>query len=312
MAISFFKTIDEFRLYVRGVDASTKIEELAPDFNSAKPFVFNIIEQTLWDDILAYHTGTDRTNAKKNILMEYIQIALANFTQKERFPMQSALDTTKDMYKYQVDAVMDKYRLNGYNALNDIINYLDAEQLTFTDWPSTQTYIERAELIVSDYKEFDRIYSIDGSSYFFVRTMFLQKEVINDEILTRIGSWTDINTPVDGETEKNAIKTEIVTAVKRALVYYTMYLAIKRFDILNLPESIRKSVTNEQTKTIRTGYNESADAGSIAAEIFAKARKYFNSIENGMRKLNLVGSTDDTELEPNQNDVDNKFYYPGI
>jgi hypothetical protein len=166
MAIAFFSNIDQFRQYVRGVDASTTIGELAPDFNSAKPYVFNILEQTLWDLMVAYHADQDPVDAKKAILLGYIQIALANFTQMERFPTQAALDSSKDLYKYQVDGIMAKYRNNGYNALNDIINYLDAEKATFTAWEATQTYIERAALIVSDYKEFDSIYLFLCSYHF--------------------------------------------------------------------------------------------------------------------------------------------------
>jgi hypothetical protein len=113
---------------------------------------------------------------------------------------------------------------------------------------------------------------------------------------------------VQGDTAKiTAIKAALIIAVKRALVYYTMLLAIERFDVLNLPISIRNAVTNEQTKTIRTAYNDSSDMESLAGRLLAKAQKYFRDIENNMAKLNAT--EDITEIEPNLNADDNKFYF---
>ena len=300
MALTFFTDTAEFRKYVRGVDASVKLEELTPDYNVAKANVYNIIENTLWEAMKAYHEGTPKTDAKKNILLEYIQIAIANFTQLERWPTQAAFDTSKDYYKYQVDAIMAKFRNNAYNAMSDMINYLDLEEAYFTDWPATTAYTNRSALIVKDYKEFDSIYSIDGSSYFFHRTMFLQSEAINDEILPRIKTLATI-----------ADEANILTAVKRALVYFTMHLAIKRFDVINLPVSIRLAVTNEHTKVNRSGSDDSILLTNLAADLLSKAQKYFSYIEHEMYKLSDEYDDEVTEIEPNLNDDDNKFYFPG-
>ncbi|GAJ10453.1 unnamed protein product, partial [marine sediment metagenome] len=151
MALDFFSNTTGFRKWVRGSDASANIDEMAASYNTAKNIVFGIIEKTLWDLLLAYYINPDPVDPKKTKLVEYIQSALANFTMIDEFPYIAA-EADKEWYKYEVDGQLNRYRNNGWSALNNMISFLDANSTDFTDWEDTEAYTERKKLIISDHK----------------------------------------------------------------------------------------------------------------------------------------------------------------
>lgn len=294
MALAFFTNISEFRKWANGIDASVNIDDVEASYNPAEEIVHGILEDTLWDLLKAYHLDPTPASDEKTQMVKYIQNALANFTMIQEFPYQAA-SAEKDWYKYEVDGMITTFRDNGWTALNNMIVYLDANTTIFTDWPSTAAYTERQKLIISDYKEFDKIYSIDGSAYFFYRITFLQKEVVRDFVLPRIETWDSV--------KDNA---NIADPVKYFIVYQTMANALLRFDYTNLPKSIRNLVINEYTRVNRSGYKESDVSKELAATLQIKANKYLSDLDYEIGKLNATD--DEEEYTPNLNDEDNKFY----
>ncbi len=291
----FFSNTTGFRKWVRGLDASANIDEMAASYNTAKNIVFGIIEKTLWDLLLAYYINPEPPDQKKATLVEYIQSALANFTMIDEFPYIAA-ESDKEWYKYEVDGQLNRYRNNGWSALNNMISFLDANSADFTAWAETEAYTERQKLIISDHKEFDRIYSIDQSAYFFCKIIFLQKEVIRDIILPRIKAWDEVKE-----------NTSVAEAVKLVIVYQCMAWAVKRIDYMNLPPSIRKVVTNEQTKIARSGDSVQKAIDNLGATLQLKADGYIKSLEYEIVRMNDTDYTIE-EISPNLNDKDNKFY----
>lgn len=295
MALDYFSNTDGFRKWVRGLPAHAGLDELTASYLTAKNKVYDILEKTLWDLLLVYYINPSTPDPKKDTLVGYIQSALANFTMIDEFPYIAA-EAEKDWYKNEVDSQLNRFRNNGWTALDNMVSFLDDNTTAFGAWTSTEAYKERQKLIISDSKEFNNIYSIDQSAYFFYRIIFIQKEVNRDIIIPRIKTWNDVKD-----------KAVVAEAVKLVIVYQTMALALKRLDYMNFPPSIRKVVTNEQTKIVRTGYSEQKAVDNLVTSLQLKADTYIKRLEYEITRMNDT-DFEIEEVNPNLNDPDNKFY----
>jgi len=246
--LTFFTDIKEFRQFVKGWDASNTLGELMPSYRTAKSEVIGIIGQATWDVLITYKEDPPaEADADKAIAVELVQAALANLTMYEHFIFIDVSKKASDgsLYRYQYDEVMERYIQNTWTAFNDLLVHLDSKTAKFTEYALAPTYTDRQGLIVTDVNEFHKLYSIDWSAYFFTKLQAFMREVIDDELIPRIGKWDDAKD-----------KADIALKVKRALVYQTMSLAIDRLDFLSLPRSIRTQLASTSIKTSRSAYSE--------------------------------------------------------
>lgn len=275
-ALDFFTDIKEFRLFVKGWDASNPLDELLPSYRTAKSEVVNLIGQETWDLLKTYHEEDPpaQADADKATAVEYIQAALANLTMFEHFIFVDIKKKADDgsLYRYQYDEVTERYVQNTWAALNDLLVLLDSKTDKFTDYAASPTYADRQGLIVTDARGFHKIYGIDSSAYFFSKLTPIIREVIDDELNPRIGTWDDVKDNV-----------ALALKIKRALVFKTMSLAFERFDFRSLPRTIRTQLANTSIKTSRTAYSEDKARARLSAITAAKAREYFDDIEILMR-----------------------------
>lgn len=292
VTLDFFKTIEEFRTYVRGISAGTKLEEVFPSFNASANKVIDIIGLDIWNDQKEYYKNGNGLSTDKNQLNVYLQGALANLTMFEHFAFIAAdkNGTDNKLYKYQEQKIEEKYISNAWGYLNSMLSYLDSKKDVFVKWIETDTYKSRLELILKSHEEFNALYSIDNSPYFFTKTVFLQKEIIDDEILPRIGKLAQLNDQV-----------ELTKKVKRAIVYKVMAMACVRFDISELPKSIRNDVSNEHNRG--NSKQESYVKEVLADRLERKADLYLESIDFLMQQLinedNIVPAPVDINSEDN-------------
>lgn len=274
--LAFFSDIKEFRLFAKGWDASNPLDELLPSYRTAKSEVVNLVGKETWDLLKAYYdVPPGEADQDKEEAIEFIRAALANLTMFEHFifvDIKNKADNAS-LYRYQYDEVTERYVQNTWAALNDLLVLLDSKTDKFTEYAISPTYVDRQDLIVSDAREFHKIYGIDNSAYFFSKLTPMIREVVDDEINPRIGKWDDIKD-----------NPQLALMVKRALVYKTMSLAFDRFDFRSLPRTIRTQLANESVKTSRTAYSEDNARRKLSVLMGDKAQGYFDDIELQMRK----------------------------
>jgi len=293
--LAFFKDIDEFRQNVKGWDASQPLSELYPSFQTASREIITMIGQDTWDLLRNYHLTPDPADEKKAAGVGFVQAALANLIMYEHFIFLASKKNNSDqsLYRYQYEEIKEKYQAAGLAGMNSLLDLLDSNTATFTDYADTSTYKDRQDLIIRSYQEFERYYGIDRSPYFFSKIVFLLREVTDDEILPRIGDWDDVKD-----------QAGLAETVKRALAYQTMARARERFDFVTLPRSIRNQIANESSRTTRTSYSEDAAKIKLAQILKDKATEYFADIELEMDQP----LTDTYEIPEDLNDEDLGFY----
>ena len=202
-----------------------------------------------------------------------------------------------DVYKYEVEGMKRSWMENYYSAMDTLLseltrladNVTDAESGTeeVTDAESG-TEVEPAEsgtapdvgrlfresryyrmasnCHIRTAEQFDTIYPIDLSYLFFFRTLPLQAEVVSG----RIGSYYSRIETLD-EKEKLTAMLDLALAKK------TVSKALRRFDILEFPPTIRNLF--DESHANRNGKDEAERAISLADMLDGEADTLISDID---------------------------------
>ncbi|MFH0757333.1 MAG: hypothetical protein V2B15_08610 [Bacteroidota bacterium] len=295
-ATDLFSSAKEIRNYVPVIEAAKQMGELEFAFREPEAKLKDLLGIETYDQIKAHYQG-GTTVAILDDAVKYLQGSLANLAAVVFYVM-DASDRNREekkVYKYQEDQQKGIFLDNASAELGQLLSLLDANTTTFTHWAQTALYTTRQAQIITSHRDFGKYYYIDGSAYFFSRLVFLMKEITEDKILPVIGSYADL------DQEDYA---KIVNQVKKTLAYLTMAMALRRFDFVELPKTIRNNVSDNQSRTIRTGGQEGEAIRRVSEEIEGKGIIYLEVLQRMIEK-----KTTGTLEEPEEiNDEDNQFY----
>lgn len=107
--------------------------------------------------------------------------------------------------------------------------------------------------------DFDMIYPIDASYLFFFRTVALQKETLDEVMSAYFAKLTDDNSP------------RVRPMLLLALVKKIVAKALRRFDILEFPATIRNLF--DDNKAFRHGSTEAGDCLKLADRLDREAEE---------------------------------------
>lgn len=294
--MDFFNNIDDFRKYIE-IPASVSVVALAPSFRPAKKKVQDIIGAATYQQLLNHFTTPPaEADAKLDQAVEYTQAALANLTHITWFKTQASERnaTEKKLYKYQEDQQLEINITNTWNELDSLLELLEGDTTLFPDFANTDAFKERESLLFKNAREFDKYFGIDQSAYFFMRSTYLQKEVIVDTLQKR-----------GVEAAALAANTKLEYAVKKALAYEVMAQACRRFEYHELPASIRKDLSDEMRRRVYKSPQSTFIQDTLFQELHNKALDYLKDVEDLIAKAHSGTYTEpeDVNLEENQ------FYY---
>ena len=211
-----------------------------------------------------------------------------------------------DVYKYEVEGMKRSWMENYYSAMDTLLseltrladNVTDAESGTeeVTDAESG-TEVEPAEsgtapdvgrlfresryyrmasnCHIRTAEQFDTIYPIDLSYLFFFRTLPLQKEVASG----RIGSYYGRIEALERDD-----KDAILSMADMALVKKTVAKALRCFDILEFPPTIRNLF--DESHANRNGKDESERAISLADMLDGEADALISDLDTLLESEN--------------------------
>lgn len=175
-----------------------------------------------------------------------------------------------NLYKYELEGMKRSYMENYFNAMDSLISELAEEispdetddiRLVMEDWRKTNYYKMLSQLKVDTADEFDEIYPIDLSFLFFFRCVPLQKEALDESI----GAYFDRLEKGGEDPEFVEFAQKALPMLKRALVKKTVAKALRRFDILEFPATIR-NLFDDNTAT-RSGSDEASRALQLATQL---------------------------------------------
>lgn len=240
--VEIFKDFGTFSKYAPGVETNMDLNDLLSSGVTARKRVETIITAKVFDAIVASPDDT---------LAESLRSAVANMTMASQLIFDS-INRRKnhvDVYKYEIEGMKRSYMDNYYNAMDSIIQQLmsidtnsDVTSSPAALWRKSRYYkiIDGCKIRTAD--EFDSIYPIDLSYFFFFRLLPLQKETLDE----RLSAYYDRIT-----TENH---DHIGSILALALAKKTIAKSLRRFDILEFPPTIRNLFDDSHTS--RSGKDE--------------------------------------------------------
>ena len=226
------------------MDHNITIDDLRPSGLKAQKTIEALLGANVIESIIQ--------EEKDDHLFQPLLIAMANAT-LAGYAVFSAYHQRKagsDVYKYEVEQMIRSYKENYYAAMDTLLQELIGKEVF-----AQSRYAKLAKKCkIQTADEFDLIYPIDLSYHFFFRTLPLQCEALGG----RVGGL------FANAAAKNADE-ELLSALRLALCKKTVAIALRRFDILEFPPTIRNLF--DESHASRSGKDESGRALSLADQL---------------------------------------------
>ena len=262
-----FTDFSEFSSFAGGIDPGVSFEQLNSSARSAKKQIINIITKAVYDSIKTKSTAQDESK-------QHLCGAMANLTMSK----DSAFDIIRKkkqkigIYKSEQEQMRRAYIESYYNSMDSLIASLTEGNDNV--WKQTPYHSLLSKLKIRDTKEFDMIYPIDSSFLFFFRCIPIQNEILKLHL--------------NAYFSNTAINEEAKEQLKSALAFMIVSTAIRRFDPMELPASIRNLL--EQSTSARQTVNEQTRLLELSAELERSAQDIIATVDN------LISSSASTDI----------------
>ena len=240
MATYLFNDISDFKNYVGGgANVSLKMATLDPAIlAAAENHIILWLGQGQWDQLVTAVAGTPTTEEEALIpyvarplamlaMYEYeqiggIQIGEAGFHRIED-------DTRRSAYKYQENNYSDWMLNNGYENIERMLKFLEANEANYPLWQADPAYQRNKALFLNYAAEFRAAYSKYISRYTFEILRPLLEDIETFALVTLMGQ-TLFDALKDGLLLK-ALSTKesiLVEHIQRALANFAIEEGIRR------------------------------------------------------------------------------------
>lgn len=275
--IALFKDIADFRKYCDGLQADTEYRQLIPSIRSTASAISGIIGGRTLLAISELSEGSEG--------LEYLKTAVATGTlyRYQIFDSVKKNGSDASMYKYQHEEIKEHHISAHWLAMDELLTWLDSNPET-GGYNESKTYRERQELPIKNAEEFDYYYGIDRSAYFFSKVQFLIRSVWQHKIKPMI-SGLEVN-------------EELQDMINRSLCYQVVAEAVMKFDVTELPRSIRYDYNHEYTRG-----TSMQNRDKLYGDLMSQVSAWNESIENLVQIQKGA-----TAIHMNINDENNKFY----
>lgn len=257
--VDIFKDFGTFSKYAPGVETNMDLNDLLSSGVTARKRVETIITAEVFNAIALN---------PDDALIESLRSAAANMTMASQLIFDS-INRRKnhvDVYKYEIEGMKRSYMDNYYNAMDTIIQQLMSAEVDSGDtsspaalWRKSRYYKIIGVCKIRTADEFDSIYPIDLSYFFFFRILPLQKETLDERLSAYYDRLTDDN------------RERIEPILSLALVKKTVAKSLRRFDILEFPPTIRNLFDDSHAS--RSGKDEHDAALDLADRLDLEAEE---------------------------------------
>ena len=282
-----FQNMSGLAQYAPVTDTNIALGDLKAAFASSWKQLTALIPDTV---LTAIADGSDDT------MTDALRMALANRIMANNAVFSAYVNRKAgtDTYKYEVEGMKRSWMENYFSAMDTLLSELtrqadevapadenvadaevgtevaDADSGTAPDigqlFRESRFYRMAAGCHIRTAEQFDTIYPIDLSYLFFFRTLPLQAEVVNG----RIGSYYSRIETLDE-------KDKLTAMLDLALAKKTVAKALRRFDILEFPPTIRNLF--DESHANRNGKDEAERAISLADMLDGEADALISDID---------------------------------
>lgn len=255
-----FHDFATFSRYAPGVETNMDLNDLQSSGFSARKRIETAISAAVFRAII--------TEPEGSFLVEGLRSAMANITMATQLIFDSINRRKNDvnLYKYEIEAMKRAYMENYCNALDTIVQSLMDAEIKKGDtsspaalWRKTRYFSILSDCEIKSMPDFDMIYPIDASYLFFFRTVALQKETLDEVMSAYFAKLTDDNS------------SRVRPMLLLALVKKIVAKALRRFDILEFPATIRNLF--DDNKAFRHGSTEAGDCLKLADRLDREAEE---------------------------------------
>ncbi len=294
MITDFFTYSSDLRNFAPQMPTDAKIETLEAHYRPQYQKLINLIGLETYDVLKAYFASIpDPAVEVMDKAVSFLRGALANLTAIPYFIFEASQrnNTENNLYRYQENKQVETYLENAWTELNFLLDHLETNVATFTDYAATDQYKLRQTLFIKNAREFKKYYGSINSSYFFNNVIYIIEEVQKEEIQSRLEAFPEI-------TDEN-----MLWLIGKAIAYETLSRACLQLDYTELPQGLRndlaKEINEKNGKETEIKSALSATFGNKAAEYFLKIEEANNETRNTVYTLpqNTITETD-------------KFYMP--
>lgn len=197
------------------VSSAISFEKMeAPLTNALSMFIAPVIGDALVSKLNVIYNAENQADLDKKFL-NLAQLAVANLAfyydfdalnlriTDQGFQRQQS-DSWQGTYKYQEDNLRNSFRNKGFNAIDDLLAFLEANAATYTDFQSSPGYTLRAKSIVQSTDEVNQVCFINNSRIIFMRMQALFNVIIENELQPVLGErlFAQLNKWLGGEEFK--------------------------------------------------------------------------------------------------------------
>lgn len=246
-----YSDVATFRNYIPYADSNITLPELNANYSSAYKQICIVLTPSIYNSII-----DGEACDKKNFLLS----AIANLIMAKQLVF-SAMKQRKagvDVYKYEQEAMRRTYTENYYNSMDSLLESLENDE----SWSATPHCKQLASLKIKNADSFDSLYRIDGSYLYFYRTIPIQQEVLDDYLGTYYSRTTE---------------DSIIRQIDRILAKMVVAISIQRFDITELPSTIRNLF--EDSTATRSGNNESEQLMKLSSSLMNEAKDRLKDVD---------------------------------
>ena len=275
-----FNTYAQFCQCAPGADTSADFDSLQGSAVAARKRIVTIIGEEVFALIV--------TMGNEDVVKSFLQTAMANLTLATQIAFDAVNRRKNDVnvYKYEMEGMKRAYMENFYNAMDSLISELmepvfddsgDIYRQISEAWHKTRYFsmVESCKVKTAD--EFDAIYTIDLSYLFFFRCIPLQKEALGEGIGAYFSRLEEMGT-TDQENDHFAdLSKKIEPMLKLALVKKTVAKSLRRFDILEFPDTIR-NLFDDNTAS-RSGSDEANRAVTLAVQLEGEVEELLHGVD---------------------------------
>lgn len=277
-----FPDIAALREYVPGVAADQSLSELNPSAISAQKHIADIITPEIWNAI----TDAENDTARPALASAFGNLIMAKALVFE--VVAKRISGGPDVYKYEQETMRRQYMDNYFNAMDSLMATLSTDPAHKENWEKTSYSELMEQLKIKTAGEFNTFYGIDSSFLFFFRSMPIQREILLDGL--------------DSLFKKTTEREDLTTKLKLALAQMVVAIALMRFDIIELPATIR-SLFDEQ-KASRSGAAEQNRILALAASLQDNAIGIISAVEVAINETGAANVVSNTSL----NKPEDKIY----
>lgn len=200
--MTIIATIDELKKYVE-VATSLKFETVEPSLKSAaRRHLKDCLGAELFSKlILAYQAASMKIEDMPVDLKELAQLSQAAVANVAIYLLIPRLSITisesgvsrvennneKTAFQYQEVNAKESYLRAGFDAMEDILIYLEGNKTEFPEWVSSSSYLDFKKYFIQSAAEFSSSYNIQQSRLAFLAVRYIMKRIEDFQVKDVIG-----------------------------------------------------------------------------------------------------------------------------